>query len=156
MPVEKLKEFLDRNDVPYEIIPHDPAYTTQEVAAAAHIPGRQVAKTVMVRVDGEMAMVVLEAPDRVDLERLREVTGAATVELAGEAEFRGLFPACEPGAMPPFGNLWNMRVFVDQRLREDERIAFNAGTHRELMRLAYGDFERLVEPVVVDLSRVSR
>jgi Ala-tRNA(Pro) deacylase len=156
MPVEKLKEFLDRNDVPYETIPHDQAYTTQEVAAAAHIPGRQVAKTVMVRVDGEMAMVVLEAPDKVDLERLREVTGAGMVELAGEAEFRGLFPSCEPGAMPPFGNLWDMQVFVDQRLREDERIAFNAGTHRELMRLAYGDFERLVEPVVAELSGVRR
>jgi Ala-tRNA(Pro) deacylase len=152
MPVAKLKEFLDRNEVPYETIPHPPAYTTQDVAAAAHIPARKVAKTVMVRIDGDMAMVVLEAPDRVDLERLREVTGAETIELAGEDEFRDLFPNCEPGAMPPFGNLWNMPVFVDQRLREEEVIAFNAGTHDELVRLSYGAFERLVQPVVAELS----
>jgi Ala-tRNA(Pro) deacylase len=152
MPVARLKEFLDRNDVPYETIPHAPAYTTEAVAAAAQIPPRQVAKTVMVKIDGEMAMVVLEAPDKVDVERLREVTGAETVGLAEEEEFTDLFPNCEPGAMPPFGNLWGMRVFVDQRLREDEVIAFNAGTHDELVRLAYGAFERLVEPVVAELS----
>lgn len=155
MPVAKLKEFLDRNHVPYETIPHPQAYTTQEVAAAAHIPGREVAKTVMVRIDGQMAMVVLEAPDRIDLERLREVTGARAIELAEEEEFKHLFPNCEPGAMPPFGNLWDLRVFVDQRLREDEKIAFNAGTHAEVIRLAYRDFERLVEPVIVQVSRGS-
>jgi Ala-tRNA(Pro) deacylase len=152
MPVAKLKEFLDRNEVPYETIPHPPAYTTQDVAAAARIPAREVAKTVIVRIDGNMAMVVLEAPDRVDLERLREVTGAKSIELAGEDEFRDLFPNCEPGAMPPFGNLWGMPVFVDQRLREEEVIAFNAGTHDELVRLPYGAFERLVQPVVAELS----
>lgn len=156
MPVPKLQEFLDRNDVPYETIPHPQAYTTQEVAAAAHIPGREVAKTVMVRVDGEMVMVVLEAPDQVDLDQLRNVTGARTIELAEEDEFRGLFPSCEPGAMPPFGNLWDVQVFVDQRLREDEKIAFNAGTHAELVRMAYGDFERLVAPVVAELTGARR
>jgi Ala-tRNA(Pro) deacylase len=152
MPVAILKEFLDRNDVAYETIPHPPAYTAQDVAAAADVPARQVAKTVMVKIDGEMAMVVLEAPDKVDMERLRVVTGAGTIELAEEDEFRDLFPNCEPGAMPPFGNLWDMPVFVDQHLREDEVIAFNAGTHDELMRLAYSAFERLVEPVVAELS----
>lgn len=152
MPVAKLKEFLDQNNIRYETIAHDEAYTTQEVAAAAHIPGRQVAKTVMVKIDGAMAMVVLEAPDHVSLSRLKEVAGAQSVELAGEDEFKGLFPNCEPGAMPPFGNLWDLDVFVDQRLREDEQIAFNAGTHSELMRLAYSDFERLVDPVVAELS----
>lgn len=152
MPVAKLKEFLDRNDVPYETISHHQAYTTQEVAAAAHIPGREVAKTVMVRIDDEIAMVVLEAPDQVDLERLRAVTGAGGVELAEEDQFEDIFPGCEPGAMPPFGNLWDLKVFVDQRLREDELIAFKAGTHHELMRLPYGAFERLVEPVVAELS----
>lgn len=152
MPVTRLKEFLDRNNVPYETIPHPPAYTTREVAAAAHIPGREVAKTVIVRIDDEMAMVVLRAPDQVDLERVREVAGARTIELAREDEFKDLFPNCEPGAMPPFGNLWDMPVFVDQRLREDETISFNAGTHDELVRVAYGAFERLVEPVVAELS----
>lgn len=152
MPTAKLEDLLDRNHIRYETIPHHPAYTTQEVAAAAHIPGREVAKTVMVSLDGEVAMVVLAAPDRIDLPRLREVTGATTVELVREERFRELFPDCETGAMPPFGNLWGVPVFVDQRLREDETIAFNAGTHEELLRLAYGDFERLVEPVVAELS----
>jgi Ala-tRNA(Pro) deacylase len=156
MPVPRLKEFLDRNNVSYETIPHPPAYTTQEVAAAAHVPGREVAKTVMVKIDGEMAMAVVEAPDQVDLERLREVTGVGSVELAEEDEFKDLFPNCEPGAMPPFGNLWDMSVFVDQRLRESEMIAFNAGTHDELMRLSYGAFERLVEPVVAQISGQGR
>lgn len=153
MPVARLKEFLDANHVRYDILPHSTAFTTQEAAAAAHVPGRQVAKTVMVRIDGEMAMVVLEAPDHVSLERLRSVTGARHVELASEEEFRGLFPTCEPGAMPPFGNLWDLRVFVDRRLRDDERIAFAAGTHRELVRMSYSDFDRLVDPVVAQLSR---
>lgn len=152
MPVARLKEFLDANGVRYDTIPHSTAFTTQEAAAAAHVPGREVAKTVMVKVDGEMAMVVIEAPDHVSLERLRAVTGARTVELASEDEFRDLFPACEPGAMPPFGNLWDLQVFVDRRLREDERIAFAAGSHRELVRMAYGDFERLVTPVVAQLA----
>lgn len=152
MPVTKLKEFLDGSGVHYETISHSAAYTTQEVAAAAHIPGREVAKTVMVKVDGDMAMVVLPAPKQVDLERVREITGAASVDLAGEDEFKDLFPNCEPGAMPPFGNLWDLQVFVDQRLREDERIAFNSGTHSELVRMSYGDFERLVNPVVAELA----
>jgi Ala-tRNA(Pro) deacylase len=152
MPVMKLKDFLDESGVHYETISHSTAYTTQEVAAAAHIPGREVAKTVMVKVDGDMAMVVLPAPKQVSLERVREITGASAVDLAGEEEFKDLFPNCEPGAMPPFGNLWDMQVFVDQRLREDERIAFNAGTHTELVRMAYGDFERLVNPVVAELA----
>jgi Ala-tRNA(Pro) deacylase len=152
MPVTKLKEFLETHDVAYDTVAHSTAFTTQEAAAAAHIRGKEVAKTVMVKVDGDMAMVVLAAPDRVDLQRVKKVTGAHEVELAGEDEFRDLFPTCEPGAMPPFGNLWDMKVFVDQRLREDERIAFAAGTHKELVRLPYGDFERLVQPVVAELA----
>lgn len=152
MPLAKLKALLDRNGIDYEIIPHFTAFTAQEAAAAARIPGREVAKTVMVKIDGSMAMVVLEAPDHVDLGRLREIAGAGNAELASESEFRDLFPDCEPGAMPPFGNLWDLPVFVDQRLREDERIAFAAGSHTELVRLAYGDFERLVNPAVAELS----
>jgi Ala-tRNA(Pro) deacylase len=152
MPLAKLKALLDRNGIDYEIIPHFTAFTAQEAASAARIPGREVAKTVMVKIDGSMAMVVVEAPDHVDLGRLREIAGAGSAELASEAEFRDLFPDCEPGAMPPFGNLWDLPVFVDQRLREDERIAFAAGSHTELVRLAYGDFERLVNPAVAELS----
>ncbi len=152
MVVEKLKDFLDGNDVRYDTLTHSEAYTAQEAAAAAHVPGKDVAKVVMVKVDGDMAMVVLPATLQVSLERLEQVTGAGDVALAGEDEFRGLFPTCEPGAMPPFGNLWDMQVFVDRHLREDERIAFPAGNHHELVRLAYSDFEALVNPVVAELS----
>ena len=152
MPVQKLKEFLNANNVKFLTISHSAAYTAQEVAASAHIPGKELAKTVMVKLDGRMAMVVLPAPDKVSLQRLKAVTGAGSVEVAVEDDFRELFPNCELGAMPPFGNLWGMNVFVDQRLREDELIAFNAGSHTELVQLAYSDFERLVNPTVSQIS----
>ncbi len=152
MPIKRLKEFLDENDVKYVSISHSQAFTAQEIAAAAHVPGKELAKTVMVKLDGELAMVVLPAPDQVSVSRLQEMTGASSVEIAVEEDFADLFPGCELGAMPPFGNLWSLDVFVDQRLREDEVIAFNAGTHTELLRLPYSDFERLVQPVVGELS----
>jgi len=153
MAVEKLRAFLDEQHVKYVSIKHSRAFTAQEVADSAHIPGREIAKTVIVRVDGQLAMVVLPAPERIDLDGLRAATGAAAVELASEKEFASVFPNCEVGAMPPFGNLWNMPVFADRRLREDERIAFNAGSHTELIQLAYADFERLVQPTVLDFVR---
>ncbi len=149
MPVQRLKEYLDKNDVKYVTIRHSPAYTAQEVAASAHVPGREMAKTVMVKVDDEMAMAVLPASYHVDMERLRKITGASTVKLATEDEFKDLFPACEVGAMPPFGNLYDMQVFADASLAEDEVIAFEAGSHSELIRVPYADFGRLVEPVTV-------
>ena len=152
MPVEKLKTYLDQNAVRYETLAHSEVYTAQEAAAAAHVPGKDMAKTVMVKLDGAMAMVVLPSTFQVDLDQVQHVTGASIVELASEEEFRDLFPACDPGAMPPFGNLWEMQVFVDQHLREDEHIAFCAGSHHELVRIAYADFERLVNPVVAELS----
>ena len=152
MPVQRLKEFLNQNGVKYVTISHSPAFTAQEIAAQAHIKGQDMAKTVMVKLDGVLAMVVLPAPDHVSLARLREVTGASDVELAAEEDFAERFPGSELGAMPPFGNLWDVDVFVDQRLREDEEIAFNAGSHTELLKLSYSDFERLVNPVVGSLS----
>lgn len=152
MPVQKLKRFLDENDVKYVTIAHSQAFTAQEVAASAHVPGKELAKTVMVKLDGTMAMAVVPAPSQVDLESLREVAGAGEAELAEEDEFRELFPDCEVGAMPPFGNLWDMDVFVDEALRDDEAIAFEAGSHTELVRLAYDDFEGLVRPTVADLT----
>ncbi|MFO7893662.1 MAG: YbaK/EbsC family protein [Longimicrobiales bacterium] len=152
MPVEKLKQFLEENGVDYETVAHPEAYTAQEAAAAAHIRGKEIAKTVMVKVDGAMAMVVLPATLQVDLERVEDVTGAGSVQLAGEDEFKDLFPTCEPGAMPPFGNLWDLPVFVDRHLREDEQIAFPAGSHHELVRMPYAEFERLVDPVVAELA----
>jgi Ala-tRNA(Pro) deacylase len=152
MPVKKLKEFLDANGVKYLTISHSKAFTAQEVAASAHIKGKDLAKTVIVKVEGKMAMVVVPASFHVDLSLLRETVGGAPVQLASEAEFRPLFPDCETGAMPPFGNLYGMDVFVAARLAEDEEIAFNAGSHTELVQMAYKDFERLVKPRVAALT----
>ena len=152
MPVKKLKTYLDENDIRYVVIQHSPAYTATEIAQSAHIPGKELAKTVLLKLDGEVVMVVLPATEMVDLELMRRATGGNVVELATEDEFAGLFPQCELGAMPPFGNLWEMKTFVDQHLREDEKIAFNAGNHTELIQLSYGDYERLVEPTVLEIG----
>jgi Ala-tRNA(Pro) deacylase len=152
MPAQKLKEFLDENQVRYVTISHSAAYTAQEIAASAHVSGYELAKTVMIKIDGKMAMAVLQGAFKVDMKHLREITGAESVELASEKEFKDMFPGCETGAMPPFGNLYDMDVFVSPSLAEDESIAFNAGSHTELVRLAYKDFERLVKPKVLAIS----
>ncbi len=152
MPVQKLKEFLDSRGVKYVTIKHSTAYTAQEIAASAHIRGKEMAKTVIVTIDGKLAMAVLPAARMVDVGRLKEVLGAHGVEIASEEDFKGMFPECELGAMPPFGNLYDMAVYVSAELAEDEEIAFNAGTHTELFRLAYKDFERLVQPKVVPMA----
>lgn len=152
MLVDRLRKYLEEHHVKYVTLSHSPAFTAQEIAASAHVPGRELAKTVMVKLDGRMAMVVLAAPDRVSARRLKEVSGAKEVELASEKEFADIFPRCEVGAMPPFGNLWDLAVFADSRLREDEHICFNAGTHTELVKLPFADFERLVRPTVAELA----
>ncbi len=152
MPAQMLREFLDRNEVRYVTITHSPAFTAQGVAASAHIPGRELAKVVIVKLDGRMAMAVLTAAQKVDLDHLREVAGAGRAELCDETEFKDAFPGCDVGAMPPFGNLYGMDVYVEESLREDEEIAFNAGSHTELVRLSYDDFERLVQPKVMGFS----
>ena len=146
MPASRLKEFLDSNGVKYVTVPHRQAYTAMEVAESAHVPGREMAKTVIVDVDGRLAMAVLPATKHVSVERLGRSVGAQHVGIAKEGEFRFDFPDCEVGAMPPFGNLFNMEVLVDPKLAEDEEIAFNAGTHSEVLRMAYKDFDRLVHP----------
>ena len=146
MPVQKLKDFLNKNNVKYVCVTHSPAYTAQEVAARAHVPGKELAKTVMVKIDGAMSMAVLPASRQVDFDLLAQVAGAKRAELAGEDEFKGEFPTCEVGAMPPFGNLYGMDVYVAESLSQDKEIAFNAGSHTELIQLAYADFERVVRP----------
>jgi Ala-tRNA(Pro) deacylase len=146
MPVKKLKEYLDSMNVKYATINHALAYSTQQTAASAHIRGKELAKTVMIKIDGKMAMVVLPASFKVDLDLVKKTAGARTVDLATETEFKNLFPECDVGAMPPFGNLYGMDVYAEQKLAEDQDIAFNAGSHLELMKLAYKDFERLVKP----------
>lgn len=152
MPVKKMKEFLDENGIKYVTFQHSPAYTAQEIAQSAHVPGKNLAKIVMLRVDDEMAMAVVPASHQINLESLKDTANANMVELANEQEFKGMFPDCETGAMPPFGNLYNMNVFVSEALAEDEAIAFNAGTHTELVGLGYQDFERLVQPKLGNFS----
>ncbi|HDY68994.1 MAG TPA: YbaK/EbsC family protein, partial [Candidatus Scalindua sp.] len=143
MPSKKLKDFLDSNNIKYVTIEHSRAYTANEIAATAHIPGKELAKTVMVKIDGKMTMTVLPAYCKINFELLQEAAGATNVELSSEQEFKDMFPGCEIGAMPPFGNLYGMEVLVDKSLCEDEEIAFNAGSHTELIRLSYKDFEGL-------------
>ena len=152
MPAQKLKEFLDGNNVEYVTISHSPAYTAQRIAELTHIPGKELAKTVIVKLDGSFAMAVLPASHKVDLDYLKRGVNADNVEVASENEFKDLFPDCEVGAMPPFGNLYDMEVFVAEKLTDDEEIAFNSGTHTELVKLSYKDFEKLVEPKVIPLT----
>lgn len=152
MPIEKLKEFLDQNNIKYVRITHSPVYTAQEIAASAHVKGKELAKTVMVKLDGKMAMAVLPASYRVDFGQLKEASKAGKAELATEEEFKDLFPECDVGAMPPFGNLYGMEVYAAEILAEDEKIAFNSGSHTEIIQLAYSDFERLVKPKVLRFS----
>jgi Ala-tRNA(Pro) deacylase len=149
MACAKLQEYLDSQRVRYVSIKHSPAFTAQEIAASAHIPGKDVAKTVVVKLDGEMALVALPATRMVRMNHLKAAMGVDKAELASEEEFKGRFPDCEVGAMPPFGNLYDMDTLVDEALAKDHEIAFNAGTHTELIRMDYADFDRLVRPKVL-------
>jgi Ala-tRNA(Pro) deacylase len=152
MPANKLTEFLDSEKVKYVSISHSPAYTAQEVAASAHIHGKDMAKTVMITLNGKMAMAVLPASRKIGFDLLQAASGTENVQLAGERAFCDIFPGCEVGAMPPFGNLYGMDVYVSKLLADDAEIVFNAGSHTELIRMAYDDFVRLVKPKVVRLA----
>lgn len=153
MPATKLAEYLDGQGVQYTVIEHhDPVYTAQEIAASTHIPGKQLAKTVMVKIDGVLAMAVIPASHRVNFNRLKELVGASKVELASEQEFRSKFPDCQVGAMPPFGNLYGVAVYAAQDLADEIEIAFCAGSHTELVRIAFSDFKRLAEPEILDFA----
>jgi Ala-tRNA(Pro) deacylase len=156
MTVTKLKAYLDENRVRYVTITHSPAYTSQKTAASAHVPGKELAKTVIVTVDGKLAMAVLPGSFQVDFGLLKEALGASKVELASEDDFRDTFSDCEVGAMPPFGNLYDMPVYVAESLSEDDEIAFNACSHTELIRMSYEDFSRLVEPTLVKFAATAR
>lgn len=152
MPSKKLKSFLDENNIKYVSIKHSSAYTAQEIAALAHIPGKELAKTVIIKINGKMAMAVLPASYKVSFEQLKEALGMQEVRLAYEQEFLDKFPDCDVGAMPPFGNLYGMDVFVAESLAEDEEIAFNACNHTELIKMKFSDFERLVKPKRIKFS----
>jgi len=152
MPAEKLREFLNSQNVTCMTISHTVAYTAKEIAALTHISNKELAKTVIVKIDGTMAMTVLPASYDVDLFALRAAIRAKSVTLAKESEFKDRFPECDIGAMPPFGNLYGMAVYVDESLTKDKDIAFNAGTHEELLQVSYADFARLVKPTVLRFS----
>jgi Ala-tRNA(Pro) deacylase len=142
------QEFLRRGNVAYTVFQHAPAFTAQEEAAVTHVPGRNWAKSVVCFADGEPIQAVVPADLDVDLERLATVVCAHHVRLAYEAELRWLYPDCEVGAMPPFGPLYNQRVYVDKALTEDEDIVFNAGTHSDAICMSYVDFAAVTQPVI--------
>jgi len=149
---ERLERLLVNEGVKSEVTAHALAYTAQEVATVEHVSGYDVAKVVMAAVDDRLVMLVLPAPHRVDLEKVKRGLGATTARLAREDEFAKLFPDCDLGAMPPFGNLYGIPVYVDRTLTHDPKIVFNAGSHRETMTIAYADFERLVRPEVIEFA----
>mgnify|MGYP002631377024 CR=1 FL=1 len=149
MPAHMVREFLDSRGVKYVTIRHSPAVTAREVAESAHVAGRDFAKTVMMWLGGQLAMVVLPSSRRIVLHDLRELLASPEARFATETEFRDEFPDCEVGAMPPFGNLYGLPVYVAESLTEEKEIAFNAGTHTEIIKMAYADYETLVKPTVL-------
>lgn len=153
---EKLEAYLREQGVPFEKQQHRIAFTAHEVAASERLPGDVVAKVVMVFADGTMVMLVLPASYRADLTKVAAALDAKDVWLADEHEFATIFPDCELGAMPPFGNLYGIRVYVDRTLAEDETIVFQAGTHTDTISMAYADYARLVKPQIVDVVREVR
>lgn len=151
MQNRNLQTFLDKMKVKYDVILHTPAYTAQEIAANAHVPGKDLAKTVIVKMDGKLAMLVIPANQQINFAILKKTAKAKDIELASEYEFQNKFPGCEVGAMPPFGNLYHMDVYVDDCLMSGRDISFNAGNHTELVKMSYNDWARLVKPKVVHI-----
>lgn len=152
MPAEMLKKFLDDNDIKYISIMHSLAFTSTDIARQAHIPSKKMAKTVILNIDGKLSMAVVPANSKVNLQSLQNTLNSNSVGLACESEFTQNFPDCEVGAMPPFGNLYDMDVYVDERLTSDQQIAFNAGSHLEIIQMDYQDFESLVKPQFIMLT----
>lgn len=153
MPIlAKLQEYLDTNKVSYTVCTHRQAFTAQEVAAAQHVKGKELAKVVIIKTRGRFLMAVLPATHKIDLSKLKAVLQVEEAALATEEEFQGLFPGCETGAMPPFGNLYGLSVYVDKTLEEDEEIVFQAGNHVQTVRMMYQDFKELVKPMVAEFA----
>ena len=152
MPLGRLKKYLDDNKIKYVIKSHSIAYTAPEIAALAHVPGKEWAKTVIINIDGKMSMAVLPASSRIDFEDFKKAVGVKNIELATEEEFKNQFADCEVGAMPPFGNLYDMDVYVAKSLAEDDEITFNACSHNQSMQMAFKDFKKLVKPKIVKFS----
>jgi len=149
MPTRIIKDYLDQNNIKYISIKHSPAFTAQEIAASAHIDGKRIAKTVILKVNGKLVFAILPATYKVDFDLLKDSLRAESVRLATEQEFKDKCPGCEVGAMPPMGNLFDIDTYVAASLVEDEEIAFNAGNHSELIKMKYTDFENLVKPKIL-------
>src|SRR5256885_7565744 len=149
MPAKTLKKLLASRGVKYVSIEHSPAFTAPEIAASADVSGNNFAKTVIVKMDGDLAMVVLPANRRIVLSELREMMLSERVDLASESEFQARFPDCEVGAMPPFGNLYGLPVYLAKGLADEAEIAFNAGTHREVIKMPFEEYANLVNPTVM-------
>ncbi len=152
VPAKRLKDYLDSRNVKYVTISHSLAFTAIEIAKSAHIPTKEMAKTLIIQVDGKVCMLVLPASDHIDLQSLHQVFSADCVELASEQELSGFFPDCEIGAMPPFGNLYDMDVYLAESITERDQIVFNAGSHLEVIKMSYSDYESLVSPKFILLS----
>lgn len=152
MPSNNLKNLLNSRNIKYVSIAHSPAYTAQEIAASAHIKGQELAKTVIVRLDGKTVMCVLPASHHVDFGKLKKQTGARDASLVPEQEYKNLFPDCETGSQPPFGNLYGLDVIVSEALARDREIAFNACSFSELIRLSFDDYKKLVDFKILDFS----
>jgi Ala-tRNA(Pro) deacylase len=150
---ERLKSLFEKEKVDYELMVHSESYTAQEKAAGMHVPGAQLAKVVMTKADGKLAMLVISADRNIDFGKAKKALGAKQVTLAKEEDFGDLFPDCDLGAMPPFGNLYDIPVWVDEDLARQESIVFNACTHYEAARIAYSDYERLVKPNVGEFGK---
>ena len=148
----KVVEFLETNSAKYEVTRHQPTYSAQQMAAAEHVPGREVAKPVLIKADGQYYMCVLPACCKVDLDALKQDLGVGQVELAGEDEMSKLFADCELGAEPPFGNLYGLETLMDESLEADEHIVFQAGTHEQAIKMATLDYKELVSPQVLSFS----
>lgn len=148
----KVRQYLKHERAPFEVIPHPETYTAQETAALEHVPGRQVAKVVMIKADDRDLMAVIPAPCKVDLMKLSSVLGTGHLRLESENEFGALFPDCERGAMPPFGPLYRVPCFVDVRLTRCKELVFNAGNHMESLRMPASEFLRIAEAEIADLA----
>jgi len=149
MPIQTLKDVLDAESVSYRCLVHPPGFTAQSLAHHCQVPADQVAKTVIIEMDGSMAMLVLPASFRIRWDRLADVLNTDLIELADEEDFRDRFPDCEVGAMPPFGNLFNMQVYCSETLTQQPEITFAAGSHTEAMQINMEDYLRLVKPIEI-------
>jgi Ala-tRNA(Pro) deacylase len=149
---QHLETYFRENHTSFLTQHHPIAYTAQEIAASEHVPGKMVVKVVMVMADGNLVMLAVPAPAHVNFMKAQNVLHAKEVRLAKEEEFGGAFPDSEVGAMPPFGNLYNLPVYVDDKLTEDDRIVMQTGTPTDTLSMKFADFERLVKPKVADLT----